>query len=278
MNIILNIISKNVTIIAVIALLISSCKGKVESNKAEQAESKEAKALLQGIWVDSESESVAFMAKGDTIYYPDSTLVPVRFAIYGDTLVLHATNITKYGILKQSQNIFSFNNGMGDEVKLVRSTDEEQDKLLFVHKEVMAINQGVKIDRDSIVLCGNVRYHIYTTVNPTSYKVFKRTYNEDGLEVENVYYDNIVHLSVFDGNRKVYSGDFRKEHFAKYIEGFNSGSLILSDINYTRSKNDALFFEAVIGEPDGISNYVVGMSINNKGNLNIGGTILKADK
>lgn len=261
-----------------LVLLIASCGGKKEQSSEERLESKEAKALLQGVWIDSESESVAFMAKGDTIYYPDSTLVPVRFAIYGDTLVLHAQDTIKYGILKQSKNIFSFSNGMGDEVKLVRSTDEEQDKLLFLHKEVRPINQGVKIDRDSVVLCANVRYHIYTTVNPTSYKVFKRTYNEDGIEVENIYYDNIVHLSIFDGSRKVYSGDFRKEAFAKYIDGFNGSSVILSDINYTRCKDNALFFEAVIGEPDDISNYVVGMSIDGKGNLTIGGTILKAGK
>lgn len=272
-----NILNRYFLFLAVICLVFS-CRGKRENADETQKESKEAKFLLQGVWVDAESESVAFMAKGDSIFYPDSTLVPVSFAIYGDTLVLNGGTTVKYGILKQSKNIFSFRNGMGEEVKLVRSTDEEQDKFLFVNKEVKAINQGVKINRDSVVICDNVRYHIYTTVNPTSYKVFKRTYNEDGLEVENVYYDNIVHLSVFDGNRKVYSGDFRKEHFAEYIEGFNGSSLILSDINYTRTKNDALFFEAVIGEPDGISNYVVGMCIDGKGKLTIGGTVLKAGK
>ena len=36
---------------------------------------------MQGIWIDQETETVSFCAKGDTIYYPDTANVPVRFFI-----------------------------------------------------------------------------------------------------------------------------------------------------------------------------------------------------
>lgn len=267
----MNIKLNRILLLIALLCLMSSCGGKHDQAAEEQKESKEAKSLLQGVWVDAESESVAFMVKGDTIFYPDSTLMPVCFVIYGDTLVLKGGTTVKYGIVKQSKNIFSFRNGVGEEIKLVRSVDEEQDLLLFEHKTVQPINQGVKIDRDSIVTAGDKRYHFYTTVNPTSFKVLKRTFNDDGVEVDNVYYDNIVHLSVFDGNTKVFSGDFRKDHFAQFIEGYNGEGLILSDINYIGSKAGALLFEAVIGEPDGISNYVVSIIIDAKGKISIGG-------
>lgn len=44
-----------------------------------EPEDQEAKKALQGIWIDQETETVSFCAKGDTIYYPDTANVPVRF-------------------------------------------------------------------------------------------------------------------------------------------------------------------------------------------------------
>ena len=37
------------------------------------AESKEAKQMLQGVWMDSEGGDVSFRVKGDTIFYSDTT-------------------------------------------------------------------------------------------------------------------------------------------------------------------------------------------------------------
>ena len=37
-----------------------------------EPEDQEAKKALQGIWIDQETETVSFCAKGDTIYYPDT--------------------------------------------------------------------------------------------------------------------------------------------------------------------------------------------------------------
>ena len=68
---------KLMTILAAVALL-TGCS-RQQSNSSDQSESLEAKKLLQGVWLDSESEEVSFKVKGDTIYYSDSTSMPSYF-------------------------------------------------------------------------------------------------------------------------------------------------------------------------------------------------------
>lgn len=74
----------------------------------------------------------------------------------------------------------------------------------------MALNQNKLIKRDSVVIYGNEHYHWYIQVNPTTYKVAKQTYNDNGVEVDNVYFDNIIHLSLFCGGTQVFSRDFER--------------------------------------------------------------------
>ena len=74
-------------------LLLVGCK---QSNPEQPAptpvEDKEAKQMLEGIWINEDEQSVAFRAKGDSIFYPDSTSLPVAFQIFGDTLVMHGAS------------------------------------------------------------------------------------------------------------------------------------------------------------------------------------------
>jgi hypothetical protein len=57
---------------------------------------------------------------------------------------------------------------------------------------------------DSVVFYGGERYHWYIAINPTRYRVMKTTYTDDGMGVENVYYDNIIHVSLYKGAQKLY--------------------------------------------------------------------------
>ena len=52
-----------------LAITLLSCG----NQKTSQGESREAKALLQGTWMDNETEDVLFQMKGDTVYFSDST-------------------------------------------------------------------------------------------------------------------------------------------------------------------------------------------------------------
>ena len=54
-----------------------SSDGASAGESSASSDSKESKALLQGIWVDEETENVVFKVQGDTVFYPDSTISPM---------------------------------------------------------------------------------------------------------------------------------------------------------------------------------------------------------
>ena len=78
----------------------------------ETPEDLEAKAMLQGIWIESETEEVSFLAKGDTIFFPDSTSQPSFFRIVSDSFCLGEN---RYAITKQTEHLFCFQNQAGEE-------------------------------------------------------------------------------------------------------------------------------------------------------------------
>ena len=123
------------------SVLLSSCQR--QKDKAEgvvQQENKTAKTLLQGIWINADSEDIAFRAKGDSIFYPDTTSVPVSFRIIGDTLVLQGANEMKYPIVKQAAHLFVFKNQNGEPVRLLKSENPD-DIYAFEGKQPQPINQ-----------------------------------------------------------------------------------------------------------------------------------------
>ena len=217
-----------ICLLTALTISIDGCRERAKQVSAPQ-EDLAAKKMLQGIWVNEDEESVAFEAQGDSIFYPDTTSQPVRFQIVEDTLVLHGAEDIKYPIIKQTPHLFIFKNQNGDEVKLEKS-DDPDDAVQFTHQKPKAVNQNQLIKRDTIVSYNNVGYHCYVTVNPTTYKVVKASYNDEGVEVDNVYYDNIVNLNVYHGATKLFSGDFRKQQFKHIVPEDFLGQSILSDL------------------------------------------------
>lgn len=252
---------------AVLFLLLTACGGK--SSKAPQPqEDRSAKQMLQGIWVDEDEQTVAFRAKGDTIFYPDTTSQPVYFQIFNDTLVLHGARDVKYAILKQTPHLFIFRNQTGDEVKLTLS-DDPDDLMAFTGRRPQALNQNKLIKRDTVVTYQSERYHLYTQVNPTTYKVVKASYNDEGVEVDNVYHDNIVNLHIYHGSAKVFSRDFHKQQFAKEVPADVLSQLILNDIVFKSIDNKGIHFIASLGIPDSMSTYQVEIVISFNGKLSM---------
>ena len=248
-------------------LLLVGCK---QSNQELPAptpvEDKEAKQMLEGIWINEDEQSVAFRAKGDTIFYPDSTSLPVAFQIFGDTLVMHGASDMKYAIVKQAPHLFVFKNQSGEEVRLVKSEDPI-DNYAFKNPKPHAINQDLLIKRDTIVMHGSQRYHCYVQVNPTTYKVIKRTYNDEGVVVDNIYHDNIINLAVYNGASKVFSSDFHKQDFKKFLAEDILKQSVLSDMIYNRLDDDGIHYDAFIGIPDSPSGYVVDVLVGYDGKI-----------
>lgn len=182
-------------------LLLSACGGEQKQNTPEVKEDLKAKQLLQGIWLDDDAGDVVFKIHGDTIFYPDTTSMPVAFKVLADTLVLNGAKSSKYPILKQTAHLFIFANQNGEQIKLVKSEDASDD-YFFEGKKVRPLNQNELIKRDTILVYGGDKYHCYVQVNPTTFKVVKSSYNDNGVAVDNIYHDNIVHLSVLKEQQK----------------------------------------------------------------------------
>jgi len=250
-----------ILILAAVLTLFCNCQG---SKSEPPSEDKGAKAMLQGIWVEEESNDVSMRIHGDTIFYADTTSMPAYFMIIGDSLVMGSG--TSYAIVKQTQNLFWIKNQNGDVVKLQRSNDPV-DETEFVHDTPQIMTYTHQVQTDSVVFYDGQRYHWYIAINPTKYKVVKRTYNDDGMEVENVYYDNIMHVSVFQGAQRVYSSDFRKQMFAKLVPEEFLNEAILVNMEYSRADAQGLYFHATLCVPDGASCYMVETRISYKGQM-----------
>lgn len=254
---------KKISIIVATLILIFACK-QHQTTKKNVTEDISSKEMLQGIWINEDGEDVVFKAKGDTIYYPDTTSIPVYFQIIDDTLHLHGAKETKYHILKQSNNLFAFENQSGERITLIKSDDTSNNYYFCAHKTT-ALNQCKLIKRDSILKIANTQYHYYVQVNPTTYKVVKTTYNDEGVGLENIYYDNIVHLSIYKGRECLYSSNFRKNDFDGLVPNDYLSQCILSDITYYKATLNDIIFIASLGIPDGSTSYQVNIFISTEG-------------
>ena len=83
--------------ISLVAILLAACNSsKNPHSSSGQEEDLSAKELLQGIWLDDETESPLMRIEGDTIYYADSQSAPITFKIIRDTLYTYGNDTTYY--------------------------------------------------------------------------------------------------------------------------------------------------------------------------------------
>ena len=258
---------KQLSIIILLALALGSCGNRSASAPAtNQEEDRDSKAMLQGFWMDDETEEMAVLLKCDTIFYSDSTSKPAYFRIIGDSLVLASG--ASYNIDKLTENLFWFHNQNGDLVKYRRSNDPEEDST-WVHDTPRIMTYTHQVKTDSVVSYGSERYHWYIAINPTKYKVVKHTYSDAGVEVDNVYYDNIMHISVYKGAQKVYSSDFRKSQYTKYVPAEFLEQAVLGNMEFSSIDAEGLHFNATLCIPDGASCYLVETLISYKGEVSM---------
>lgn len=225
-----------------------------------------AKKNLQGIWLNDDDNDVAFRVKGDTVYFPDSTSAPAYFRVERDSFVIVGGNTVKYRIVRQSPNVFVFVNQNGEQIKLLK-TDDQSYLDLFSPKTVLHVNQNKVVKHDTVIYNGDEKYHCYVQINPTTYKVGVASYNDDGVEVDNVYYDNIINLCVYNGNRKIFSSDMRKADFSKEVPHDFLRQSIFSDMTFESVDNYGLHFFAVLAIPETSLSYMVETIVGYNGKL-----------
>ena len=247
------------------SLSLVSCRDREQVVDVAKEDAK-AKEMLQGIWLDEENGDPSFRAEGDTIYYPDSVSMPVYFKIVNDTLILEGSTTVRYPIVKRTAHLFRFVNGRGEEVKLVKS-DQADDRDAFDTDTPISLNQRQTIKRDTVLNISQQRYHCYVQVNPSTYKVYKTSYNDDGVAVDNIYYDNSIYLAMFKGTARVYSHEFHKQDFTRLVPQDFLKQSILSDMLFNYSDTAAVHYNAVLAIPDTPGSYIVDVAVGYKGGM-----------
>ena len=97
---------KNVAV-SLMAIFFAACSGNKSPHSLQQEkEDLSAKGLLQGIWLDDETESPLMRVEGDTIYYADVQSTPIAFKIIRDTLILMEMILLITRLISR-QNIYS---------------------------------------------------------------------------------------------------------------------------------------------------------------------------
>ncbi len=249
--------------VVVLMGLLCSCGG----SKSPQNESREAKALLQGTWMDAETEDVLFQMRGDTVFYADSTSIPAYFWVVNDSLYIGSSS---YHIEKQTEHLLWFKNQNGEVMRLKKIDEDEIPGVVVEQPSQVKIQQpsGV-LKRDTVVFKGGQRYHCYIAINPTHYKIIYHTVNESGLEVDEVFYDNIVNISIFKGDNQIFKRDIYKKHFAKQVNPKFLEKAILNDMTFKQADDMGFHFIASLCEPNGVSCYLVDNIITEKGDIHM---------
>lgn len=253
------------TILISVSLILTyvfvSCKPQVDKAFVNEHDTHTQKAL-QGAWVNDLDGNVVFRFRGDSVFYDDSLSNPTTFYVTHDTLFIENHPVTTYLIKKLNSEEFIFVNSEGDEITLLKAARSSEDRKT---KDTATLNQGKKIKKDTILVYNDKRYHAYTQVNPTTYKVYHQSMNSDGISIENVYYDNIVYIALYEGQRKIFGSNILKNEFAKLVPASYISQAVLSDIIVDKALANGVRFIAILSIPDGYTTYRVNIDINDKG-------------
>lgn len=244
-----------------LSALTFSC-GQQPKAAEQREESREAKQLLQGVWMDADTETAVFQMKGDTVYYADSTSMPACFRVIGDTLYIGSSG--RYFIEKQTEHVLWFKSMAGETSKYVKSENNELEQV-FEQSQPQILELTDVLKRDTVVFYEGERYHLYIAVNPTKYKVSRQVVNDDGLTVENAYYDNIIHLSIFKGSARLFSRDFHKKAYQRLVPAQFFQQAILNNMEFNKVDASGFHLNASLCVPEEASCYLVDQVVSFKG-------------
>ena len=227
-----------------------------------------AKQLLQGVWLDDETDMPLMHIEGDSIYYADPQNAPVSFKIVHDTIYVYGNETVAYKIDRQTEYSFWFHS-LADEIVKLHKSENAEDSLVFTNREVEVIPTTPEvIKKDSIVMYKGTRYRGYVYINPSKMKVIKTSYSE-GISLDNVYYDNVIHICVYEGRQMLYGQDITKKMFADIFPEEFLSQTILADMNFAGVDSKGYHYQATLRIPESSVYNLIDMTIGFDNKLNI---------
>lgn len=249
------------------ACLFAACAGNAgkEGEKAQKERDLAARRQLQGVWIDDNTGLPMIRIKDDSIFFVSQSGAPVCFKISGDTLVAQGAEVVTYRISRMEDGVFQFYTSLGDLVSLHKS---DADTALLGYRSVPEPEKEV-IEKDSVFMYQGKRYRGYAYINPSTKKVFHPVMTEEGMIIDNVYYDNVIHICVYQGKRRLYAKDIRKEMFEGTVPADFLYMAILSDMSFMGVDADGFHYQATVSMPDDLSCYYVNLLIDKDNNLSL---------
>ncbi len=243
-----------------------SCNGK-QQKITEKTENLELKATLQGVWLDDHTESPVLQLKGDSIYYFDTSIAPVAFKIIDDSLITKGAQTTSYYIAKQSEYTLWLKSEIGDLIQLSKEENAVDSIVFPKSKAETSVPSSDVIQKDHIVFFNNIRYRGYVYINPSQIKVVRPEYSEEGFQIDHIYYDNIIHICVYEGKNKLFGKDVLKKDFEGVVPDEFLQWAILSDMEFIGVNANGYQYRASICVPNEASCYLVNLSISEEGEI-----------
>ena len=237
------------------------------SRQAEtEKENTYAKQQLQGWWLDEVTETPVFRMQGDTLYYNDPSSAPVAFKVVKDSLKTYGSQPTAYYIEKINEYSLSIQSIQGDILEL-RKAENEFDSIQIQPTPEEEPEVSNVLQKDRIVYYNDIRYRGYVYINPSNTKVAVPTMSDQGFEVDNIYYDNIIHICVFDGKKKLFSKDIHKQFFEGILSDEFLQRSILSDMDFIDVTANGYHYQATLCIPNAASCYLVNLFISFQGEI-----------
>jgi hypothetical protein len=240
------------------------------SRLERMSEDKVAKDLFQGVWIDDSTDMPMIMVLGDTLRYADQHATPVLFKIIRDSLYLLGDDTLSYKIVRQGETVFWLNTATDELMKLHRS-DYEEDRFAFSQEQEPVEANVIQeyLEKDSIIVYDDTRYRGYVFINPTKYKVVRTLFDENGMGIESVYYDNIIHICVYNGAQELFGKDINKQFFKDYIDAEELAITILSDMDFIGVDASGYHYLAILTIPESSASHNFNLIISPQGELQI---------
>lgn len=186
----------------------------------------------------------------------------MAFSVHNDTMTVYSAQPIHYFIEECLSYSLRYRTSVGETVSLHKS---ESDTLSFgTVVPVKVVENGV-FEKDSVIFHGGERYRGYAYINPTKKRVTLVSINEEGLPVENIYYDNIIHICVYKGKDRLFSKDINKEMFARVVPADFLNNAILSDMDFVRVDEKGYRYVVTLCIPDGAACYNVRLDVSKEG-------------
>lgn len=250
-------------------VVLAGCGQQAAREQQEMQEAdRQSHAYLQGVWVDNTTEVPVFRIEGDTVYYPDALRAASYFEVKGDTFTTYGGQVTAYYMERLSDGYLTLRSSGGDLISLYKSDNDSYDSLAFTPSDAdIEPKEPQVIEKDSVVMFEGTRFRGYVYINPSQIKVIRSGISQEGMSVDNIYYDNIIHICVYKGKQRLFSKDISKPMFSSVIpENFLKVS-ILEDMDFMGVNEDGYKYRATVGDPEGTACYYVDLLVDNDGNI-----------